>query len=159
MVLHSLLRLKPARDDVQWIMKVLPVPDLTLERIKKTLAELEKHGALVRDSHGRLQPKEFTFWRPDPYAGKKFDVYRKGAQAVADFLKNAEVYQPSVYMLMSHAYDEASLRKAEKLMIDLHHNLAALAEQSVNPTANIFSGNFFMTLARLKETSAETETR
>lgn len=150
MILHTLARLEDFQEDPTWIMSVLPIKDVTRDRIESTLKLLEEKGAFVRDSNGRLRQKEFPFWRPDPLNPRGQDVYRKGAEAVCRLLETPEVYKPSVYMLMSLAMDEERLRMAERMMIDLHHGLRALADQSVDPTATIFAGNFFMTLARLK---------
>jgi transcriptional regulator with XRE-family HTH domain len=150
-ILHNLVRLKGFQEDPQWIVNNVLFPGLTPERILSALNALEESGALVRNENGRLSPSEFPFWRPDPLDPHGQDVYRKGAEAVAHLLKTPEAYKPAVYMLMSLALDEERLAAAERIMIELHHQLRLLAEQSESPTANVYIGNFLMTVARLKK--------
>jgi uncharacterized protein (TIGR02147 family) len=152
LIIHSLTRLVDFREDPAWIVEVLPMRGLTPERVQAALQNLEKNKALVRDEAGRLRPKEFQFWRPDPYDPHGQDVYRKGAESVAQLLLTPEAYKPAVYMFMALAFDEMRLLAAEKLMIELHHRLNALAAESEAPTANAYFGNFMMTLARIQAT-------
>lgn len=150
MSLHTLTRVVGFSEDPDWVLKNLKIPGLTAERIGTTLKTLEKKGALKRDEKGILRPTNFPFMRPDPLMPKSFEVYRKGVSSLSHLMQDAEEYQPSVYMLLSFAYDEERLALAEKAMVELHHRLRSLSLESVAPTATVFSGNFFLTLSRFK---------
>ncbi len=150
MFIQALVRLPEFQEDTDWILKHLPVRNLTKGKVEDTIQEMLKMGAVERDSSGRLQVKELTVWRPDPYDPTGHSVYTKAAEAMAELMQTPEAYRPSVYMSMSLAMDEKHLHETEKLMIDVHHKLCEFAKQSTKPTATVFIGNFFLTLARLK---------
>lgn len=154
MILQTFVRLDGFREDIPWLLEQLKIPNLNEQKIAATLALLEKQGFIVRDDQNRLKAKPESLWRPDPYDPNGQNVYRTAAEAMAELMQDPMKYKPSVYMSMSLAFDEDRLRDAEALMIEMHHRLSKLSEDSRNPTAVAHIGNFFLTVARLKTAKA-----
>ncbi len=152
MILQSMVRLEDFKEDSKWIIESLPLEDLTEEKVISGLRFLEKVGAIERNKNGKLVAKEYLVFRPDPYDPKGFNVYTKAAEYTADLMQNPYKYSPSVYSSMALAMDEENLSKAEKLMIETHHRLCHLAQDSKKPTATIYIANFLITMARLRKT-------
>jgi len=150
MILQTLIRLKGFQEDVSWIKENLKIANLSEQKIQKTLVELEKQNFIFRDEHGKLNAKAESLWRPDPYDPSGQKVYTKAAESIAELMQTPDVYRPSVYMSMSLAMDEENLLKAEKLMINVHHQLLALSKSSKQPNAVVQVGNFLLAVARLK---------
>lgn len=150
MMIQTLVRLDDFQEDPKWILKNLNVPNLTETKITEVLKDLEKQKFLVRDENKKLKAPQETLWRPDPYDPSGQKVFTKGAECMAELMQKPELYKPSVYMSMSLAFDEKNLLQAEKLMIELHHQLSKLAKDSVQPTAVTQFGNFMLTVSRIK---------
>lgn len=150
MMIQTLARIEEFQEDPEWILKHLKVPGVTADRARDTLQELESKKFLKRDNSGRLRPEKQTMWRPDPYDPTGQKVFTKGAECMAELMQVPALYKPSVYMSMCLAFDEKQLAEAEKVMIELHHKLSHLAQQSENPSAVVQFGNFMLTVARLK---------
>jgi len=150
MVLQALTRLEGFQENTKWILENLNIKNLNAETIEKCLEELEKENYLHRDENNKLTAPEKTLWKPDPFDPSGFSVYQRAAESIAELLKHAEIYKPAVYMAMTLSMDEKNLLAAEKYMIEVHHQLNKFAKDSVNPTSVVYSGNFLLTLARLK---------
>lgn len=154
MILRSLVRLPDFQEDAKWIAANAHIPWADEGQIQSALDELEKKGFATRDSAGRLQPKEETLWRPDPYDPTGQSVSTVSAETVARFMKFPQLYRPSVYSTSSLSFDEENLLAVEKLMIEMHHKLMALSAASKRPTAVAYIGNFFLTVVRLGKKKA-----
>ncbi len=150
MILQAMVRLPDFREDISWIKANLLFPDLTEDKIEKGLEDLEKLRFIWRGEDGKLQAHKDALFRPDPYDPDGQRIFTKGAADIAELMRTPKVYRPSVYMTMSLGLDEENLLKAEKLMIEVHHQLSALASMSLHPTSVVQVGNFLMTLVRLK---------
>lgn len=150
MIFQTFTKLKEFREDIPWIKEHLKVPNLDDNKIKSALKELERLGFIFRDAQNNLKSKPESFWRPDPYDPTGHRVYTKAAEGIAELMQKPEIYRPSVYMSMSLAMDEENLAKAEKFMIDVHHQLLKFSTESQNPTSVVQVGNFLLTVVRLK---------
>lgn len=148
MILQTLTKLEDFQEDPQWILENLKVKNLTQEKIASTLRDLERQKILIRDEHHRLKPPEGGIYRPDPYDPKGQKIYQRMAASIAELLEHPEMYRPSVYMGMSLAMDEENLVKAEKYMIEVHHQLNAFAKASQKKTSVVYIGNFLLAVAR-----------
>lgn len=148
MVLQTLTKLKTFKEDPEWILQNLKLPDLTEQKIKLALEILEKNEFIFRGPDGKLKSMSISLWRPDPYDPSGQMVFTKGAECVANLMKKPEIYRPAVYMSMCLAYDEKGLAEVEKIMIELHHRLLDIAKNSLNPTSAVQFGNFMLTVAR-----------
>ena len=151
MMLQALIQLKDFKDDPEWIQETLPIEGLSQDEILNALRKLEQLGALVRNEDGSIASEKISLWRPDPYDPSGHSVYTAAAQTVAKLMETPAIYKPSVYMSMSLPMDEEHLLATEKLMIDVHHKICEFSKRSENPTATIYVGNFFLTMARLKK--------
>jgi len=149
MILQSMVNLEAFQEDPQWILDNLKIKNLAKDKVVATLKELESNKTLTRNSEGRLVTTSGGMHRPDPYDPKGQKVYQRIALSVAELLEHPEMYRPSVYMGMALSMDEENLAKAEKFMIEVHHQLNAFAKASHKKTAVVYSGNFLMAVARL----------
>lgn len=149
-ILQTFTKIDGFREDPKWILENLFIKNLTKEKIASTLKELERLGHLERDADSRLISKDHFVYRPDPYDPKGFNVYSQIAASVAELMQDPGAFRPSVYSELSLSLDEENLLQMEKLMIETHHRLVALASNSKRPTAVAYIGNFFLTVARLK---------
>lgn len=150
MILHGMGQLKGFQEDPEWIQKNLKIPDIKSEDIIAGLKELEKSGYLFRDQQGNLKAKSDTFWRPDPFDPTGLQVFTKAAESMAYLMKQPQIYKPSVYMSMTLPMDEEQLALAEKLMIEVHHQLLKMSKASSEPTALVQVANFLLTVVRHK---------
>lgn len=144
----TLPKLPGFREDDEWLARVVNLPGVAPQELRTLFGELEKQGFLFRDETGRLRAKPESLWRPDPLDPTGMMVYTRAAEFMAFLMKEPKRYRPSVYMSMSIPFDEKNLLEAEKVMIELHHRLFRLSQESVEPTAVAQFGNFFLTVAR-----------
>ncbi|MEK6772680.1 MAG: TIGR02147 family protein [Bdellovibrionota bacterium] len=150
MILQTFTKLKDFRENAQWIKDNLMIPNLNEIKITSTLKELENLGFIFRDDQNNLKSRPESLWRPDPYDPTGHRVYTKAAEGIAELMQKPDLYRPSVYMSMSLALDEENLLKAEKFMIDVHHQLLKFSVDSRQPTAVAQICNFLLTVVRLK---------
>jgi hypothetical protein len=125
------------------------VPNISEQEIVDGFKYLEKVGALERAPDGKLNFDSVKVWRTDVYDNDGFSVYTKGAEATAYLMQTPKVYRPSVYSSMALAMDEKNLLEAEKVMIETHHKLCKISNDSKDPTALMYIGNYLLTVLRL----------
>lgn len=150
MILTSLVNVVGFKEDPQWILENLKIKNLSKAKIAAALKELEETKTLIRNAEGKLIVGSGGVYRPDPQDPKGHKLYQRIAESVAQLLEHPEMYRPSVYMGMALSMDEENLVKAEKYMIEVHHDLNALAKASQQKTSVVYVGNFLMAVARLK---------
>lgn len=149
MLLQEIVKLKDFREDPDWILENLRVPQLSSKQITEGFEFLLKIGCLTRDKNKRLQSNPVSIWRPDPFDPDGQKVYTNAAKSVAHLMQNPKQYKPSVYSAMAVTFDEKNLIAAEKYLIEVHHHLCKLSNDSKDPTALVQIGNFMLTVARL----------